>query len=52
MGAAREHGIIDAINATGIRAVAESAYGVAGPAIRISTPGSGGPTLPGTRGPS
>jgi hypothetical protein len=26
MGAAREHGIIDAINAAGVRAVADTAY--------------------------
>lgn len=35
MGAAREHGIIDAINAAGVRAVADTAYQGGGPAVRV-----------------
>jgi hypothetical protein len=35
MGAAREHGIIDAINAAGVRTVADTAYEGGGPAIRV-----------------
>jgi hypothetical protein len=33
MGAAREHGIVDAIDAVGVRAVADTAYQGAGPAV-------------------
>jgi hypothetical protein len=36
MGAAREHGIIDAFAAAGVRAAADSAYEGGGPAIRVS----------------
>jgi hypothetical protein len=35
MGAAREHGIIDAFAAAGVRAAADSAYEGGGPAIRV-----------------
>ena len=35
MGAAREHGIIDALTTTGVRAVADTAYQGGGPAIRV-----------------
>ncbi|WP_219419244.1 transposase family protein [Pseudonocardia nigra] len=35
MGAARAHGIIDAINGAGVRAVADTAYQGGGPAIRV-----------------
>jgi hypothetical protein len=35
MGAAREHGIIDAIAAAGVPAVADTAYEGAGPAVRV-----------------
>ena len=35
MGAAREHGIIDALNTAGIEAVADTAYQGGGPAIRV-----------------
>src|SRR4051795_2316424 len=35
MGAAREHGIIDALTAAGIDAVADTAYQGGGPAIRV-----------------
>jgi hypothetical protein len=35
MGAAREHGIIDAITAAGVRAVADTAYQGGGPAVRV-----------------
>lgn len=35
MGAAREHGIIDALNAAGIDAVADTAYQGGGPTIRV-----------------
>jgi DDE superfamily endonuclease/Helix-turn-helix of DDE superfamily endonuclease len=35
MGAAREHGIIDALNTAGVQAVADTAYQGGGPAIRV-----------------
>src|SRR3954466_7384655 len=35
MGAAREHGSIDALNAAGVHAVADTAYQGGGPAIRV-----------------
>jgi hypothetical protein len=35
MGAAREHGIIDAFNAAGVSAVADTAYEGGGPAVRV-----------------
>ncbi len=35
MGAAREHGIIDALNAAGVHTVADTAYQGGGPAIRV-----------------
>lgn len=35
MGAAREHGIIDALNTAGVRAVADTAYQGGGPAVRV-----------------
>jgi hypothetical protein len=35
MGAAREHGIIDALNAAGVSTVADTAYQGGGPAIRV-----------------
>ena len=35
MGAAREHGIVDAITDAGVRAVADTAYQGGGPAIRV-----------------
>ena len=35
MGAAREHGIIDALNAAGVQAVADTAYQGGGPAVRV-----------------
>jgi hypothetical protein len=35
MGAAREHGIIDALNAAGVRTMADSAYQGGGPVIRV-----------------
>ena len=35
LGAAREHGIIDTLNAVGVRAVADTAYQGGGPAIRV-----------------
>ena len=35
MGAAREHGIIDALNAAGVYTVADTAYQGGGPAIRV-----------------
>src|SRR3954454_9770418 len=35
MGAAREHGIIDALNATGISTIADTAYQSGGPAVRV-----------------
>jgi hypothetical protein len=35
MGAAREHGIIDAITAAGVREVADTAYQGGGPAVRV-----------------
>lgn len=35
MGAAREHGIIDALNAAGVQTLADTAYQGGGPAIRV-----------------
>ena len=35
MGAAREHGIIDAFTGAGVRAIADTAYQGGGPAIRV-----------------
>jgi hypothetical protein len=35
MGAAREHGIIDAITNAGVRAVADTAYHGGGPAVQV-----------------
>jgi hypothetical protein len=35
MGAAREHGIIDALNQAGIQAIADTAYQGGGAAIRV-----------------
>jgi hypothetical protein len=35
MGAAREHGIIDALNETGVQTLADTAYQGGGPAIRV-----------------
>ena len=35
MGAAREHGIVDALNQAGIQAIADTAYQGGGPAIRV-----------------
>ncbi len=35
MGAAREHGIIDALNAAGVLAVADAAYQGGGQAVRV-----------------
>lgn len=35
MGAAREHGIIDAFNTAGVVAVADTAYQGGGPAVRV-----------------
>jgi hypothetical protein len=35
MGAAREHGILDALNAAGLRVVADNGYQGAGPTVQI-----------------
>jgi len=35
MGAAREHGIIDALNVAGISTIADTAYQGGGPAVRV-----------------
>jgi hypothetical protein len=35
MGAAREHGIIDALNEAGVQTLADTAYQGGGPAIRV-----------------
>ncbi|MBV9919506.1 MAG: hypothetical protein JOY78_01435 [Pseudonocardia sp.] len=35
MGAARKHGIIDALNTAGISTIADSAYQGSGPAVRV-----------------
>src|SRR6188472_1375155 len=35
MGAAREHGIIDALNAAGISTIADTAYQGVGPTVRV-----------------
>lgn len=35
MGAAREHGIIDALNTAGTQALADTAYQGGGPAVRV-----------------
>ena len=35
MGAAREHGIVEAINTAGVQAVADTAYRGGGPAVRV-----------------
>ena len=35
MGAAREHGIIDALNTAGIQTIADTAYQGGGPAMRV-----------------
>ena len=35
MGAAREHGIIDALNTAGISTIADTAYQGGGPAVRV-----------------